>query len=129
MYRCLNFVCEPDGTPGCVLVRALQPVAGIGIMNSRRPAARNLQDLASGPGKLTQAMAITLQHNGADVTRGSLVVREPVEKQKFEILVTPRIGISQCVDSPLRFLIAGNSAVSKLGSFRTTPPEAELASP
>ena len=113
MYQCLNLVCEPDGTPGCVLVRALEPLAGIGIMQSRRPAAHKTEDLASGPGKLTLALAITLQHNGADVTRGSLVVREPVDKRRFEVLITPRIGISQCVESPLRFLIAGDRSVSK----------------
>jgi DNA-3-methyladenine glycosylase len=108
MYQCLNLVCEPDGTPGCVLIRALAPLAGIDIMRSRRPAARGIEDLASGPGKLTMALAITLQHNGADVTRGSLVVREPAVTVRFAILATPRIGISQCVDAPLRFLIAGN---------------------
>jgi DNA-3-methyladenine glycosylase len=123
MYRCLNLVCEPDGTPGCVLVRALEPVAGMEMMRSRRPAARKLEDLASGPGKLTLALGITLQHNGADVTRGSLVVRETLEKQRFEILVTPRIGISQCVDSPLRFLIAGNPSVSKPVSRETRLPQ------
>ena len=112
MYQCFNLVCEPDGKAGGVLVRALEPLAGIDIMRSRRPAARKIQDLASGPGKLTLALAITLQHNGADVTRGSLVVREPVEKVRFEILTTPRIGISRCVDAPLRFLIAGNPSVS-----------------
>jgi DNA-3-methyladenine glycosylase len=113
MYQCLNLVCEPNGTPGCVLVRALEPLTGIGIMQGRRPAARKVEDLANGPGKLTLALAITLQHNGADVTRGSLVVREPVERRRFETQVTPRIGISQCVDAPLRFLIAGNASVSK----------------
>jgi DNA-3-methyladenine glycosylase len=108
MYQCLNIVCEPDGVPGCVLLRAIEPLQGIEIMRLRRPAARKFEDLASGPGKLTQALAITLQQNGADVTRGSLVVREPVEKRHFTILTTPRIGISQCVESPLRFLLAGN---------------------
>jgi DNA-3-methyladenine glycosylase len=113
MYCCLNVVCEPDGTAGGVLVRALEPLTGIEIMQSRRAAARKVEDLASGPGKLTLALAITLQHNGADVTRGSLVVREPLEKRRFDIRVTPRIGISQCVDAPLRFLIGGNRSVSK----------------
>jgi DNA-3-methyladenine glycosylase len=113
MYQCLNLVCEPDGTPGCVLIRALEPLAGIEIMQSRRPQARKIEDLANGPGKLTLAMAITLQHNGVDVTRGSLVVREPIERRRFEIQVTPRIGISRCADRPLRFLIAGNRSVSK----------------
>ena len=106
MYQCLNLVCEPDGTPGCVLLRALQPIAGMEIMRSRRPAAHKIDDLAGGPGKLTMAMAITLQHNGVDVTRGSLVVHEPIVQQQFEIVATPRVGISQCVDSPLRFVIA-----------------------
>jgi len=106
MYCCLNFISEPDGTPGGVLIRALHPLAGIDIMRSRRPTARKLEDLASGPGKLTLAMAITLQQNGADVTRGSLVVRQPLEQPRFDVLVTPRIGISQCVDAPLRFLVS-----------------------
>src|SRR5437667_5362367 len=75
MYECLNLVCEPEGTPGCVLIRALEPVAGIEIMERRRTAARKIEDLASGPGKLTLAMSITRAQNGADVTRGSLVVR------------------------------------------------------
>lgn len=117
MYQCLNLVCEPDGTPGCVLIRALEPLAGIDIMQGRRPAARKIADLAAGPGKLTLALAITLQHNGADVTRGSLVVREPLETRRFDVQITPRIGISQCVDSPLRFLIAGNRSVSKMPRY------------
>lgn len=112
MYQCLNLVCEPDGKAGCVLVRALEPVAGVPIMKSRRASARKVEDLASGPGKLTLALAIGPQQNGVDVTRGSLVVREPAEKRKFEIRVGPRIGISQCVERPLRFWVAGNRNVS-----------------
>ena len=112
MYECLNLVAEPAGSPGCVLVRALEPVAGIEIMHQRRPAARKLENLASGPGKLTLAMAITRAQNGADVTRGTLVVCEPAERRRFEIAVTPRIGIRQCADWPLRFVIRGNRFVS-----------------
>src|SRR5579884_3826601 len=55
MYECLNMVAEPEGKPGCVLIRALEPVAGIDIMRTRRPKARTIHDLASGPGKLTVA--------------------------------------------------------------------------
>jgi DNA-3-methyladenine glycosylase len=113
MYECLNLVAEPDGKPGCVLIRALEPVEGIEVMQSRRGAARKREDLANGPGKLTLAMGITRRHNGADVTRGTLVVREPRSAAAFEIAVTPRIGISQCADLPLRFLIAGNRFVSR----------------
>jgi DNA-3-methyladenine glycosylase len=105
MYECLNIVAEPVGQPGCVLVRALQPVAGIEIMRQRRPAARKLEDLASGPGKLTLALGITRAHNGADITRGPLVVREPVVERPFEIAATPRIGIAKCADLPLRFVL------------------------
>src|ERR1700691_2759704 len=105
MYECLNLVAEPDGQPGCVLIRALEPVAGLDIMRRRRPAARKPEDLASGPGKLTLALAITRAHNGADVTRGALVVRAPAEPRVIEIETTPRIGITKCADWPLRFLI------------------------
>jgi len=113
MYECLNIVAEPAGKPGCVLVRAIQPVAGIDLMWRRRPAARKPEDLASGPGKLTLAMAITRAHNGADVTRGSLVVREPTGDRPFQIDVTPRIGITQCAELPLRFVVRGSAFASR----------------
>jgi len=112
MYECLNLVAEPEGRPGCVLIRALEPVAGLELMRRRRPAARKPEDLASGPGKLTLAMGITRAQNGADVTAGSLVVRETAERREIEIAVTPRIGIRQCADLPLRFFIRGNRFVS-----------------
>jgi len=112
MYECLNIVAEPAGKPGCVLIRALEPAAGEKIMESRRPAAKRLEDLASGPGKLTLALGITRAHNGADLTRGPLVVRAAAEGHRVEIAVTPRIGIRQCADWPLRFLIKGNPFVS-----------------
>jgi DNA-3-methyladenine glycosylase len=112
MYECLNLVAEAEGKPGCVLIRALEPLAGIEIMRRRRPAARKAEDLASGPGKLTLAMGITRAQNGADVTRGSLVVREPAEARAVEIAVTPRVGITKCADLPLRFVVRGNRFVS-----------------
>jgi DNA-3-methyladenine glycosylase len=113
MYECLNLVCEPVNQPGCILIRALEPLIGIETMRHRRPAARKPEDLASGPGKLTLAMSITRAHNGIDVTRGSLVVRQPYEPRQVDIAVTPRIGITQCADWPLRFLIRGNPHVSR----------------
>jgi DNA-3-methyladenine glycosylase len=112
MYECLNLICEPEGTPGCVLIRALEPVAGIDLMRQRRPAARKPEQLASGPGKLTLALAVTRALNGADVTRGSLVVREPLERRHIDVVVTPRVGITKCADLPLRFLVRGNRFVS-----------------
>jgi DNA-3-methyladenine glycosylase len=112
MYECLNIVAEPEGSPGCVLIRALEPVAGLDLMRERRPSARKPGDLANGPGKLTLALEITRAQNGVDVTRGALTVRQPAEGRAIEIAVTPRIGISQCTDWPLRFLIWGNRHVS-----------------
>lgn len=118
MYECLNLVAEPEGQPGCVLIRAIEPVRGIAIMQRRRPAARKLEELGSGPGKLTMALGITRAENGADVTRGSLVVREPAKARKIDIQVTPRVGISRCADLPLRFLIRGNRFVSAVAGPR-----------
>jgi DNA-3-methyladenine glycosylase len=108
MYECLNLVAEPDGVPGCVLIRALEPLAGLAAMRRRRPQARRVEDLASGPGKLTIAMGISRRHNGADVTRGPLTVRTLWPEPPFEIQSTPRIGISRSKEAPLRFLIAGS---------------------
>ena len=118
MYHCLNLVTEPEGEAGCVLVRALEPVTGIEAMRARRPKARQLHHIASGPGKLTRAMGITLAHYGADLTRGGLTVREGNSLETVEIGVSPRIGINKsnkCVDWPLRFFIKGNAHVSKGG--------------
>ncbi len=111
MHDCMNIVAERDGTPGCVLIRALEPIEGLDIMKSRRRKARTERDLTSGPGKLTQALAITRADSGVDMTKGDLVVLN--RSEKFKIEVTPRIGITKCADLPLRFLIAGNRFVSR----------------
>ncbi len=113
MYECLNLVTEPEGVPGCVLIRALEPLAGLGIMRRRRPKARSIEGLANGPGKLTLALGITRRHYGADVTRGPLTVRRFRNEPPFEILATPRVGIRHCAEWPLRFVIAGNPCVSR----------------
>ncbi len=112
-YECLNLVAEPEGEPGCVLIRAIEPLAGIEIMRKRRPAARSLEDLASGPGKLTLAMGLTRWHNGRDVTRGDLTVRELSGGNPVEIETTPRIGIRHCADWPLRFVVKGSRFASR----------------
>ena len=113
MYECFNLVAEPAGKPGGVLIRALEPVAGVEIMSRRRPTAHTLRDLTSGPGRLTLALGITRAQNGVDVTRGQLTVRTARQEQPFEIEITPRIGIRHCADWPLRYVIKGNTFVSK----------------
>src|SRR3984893_6167835 len=91
MYECLNFVAEPEGQAGCVLIRALEPIAGIATMRRRRPAAKRLEDLASGPGKLTLAMGITRKLNGADLIEGPLQVRGLQDEPPIEVEATPRV--------------------------------------
>jgi DNA-3-methyladenine glycosylase len=113
MYECLNIVAEPDGVAGCVLIRAIEPLSGIEDMQRRRPAARKLRDLASGPGKLTLAMGITRALNGADVTKGPLMVHESQRPTVVRIETSCRIGIRECADWPLRFTIAGSDFVSR----------------
>jgi DNA-3-methyladenine glycosylase len=112
MYDCLNIVAEPEGVAGCVLIRAIEPLDGIGEMRARRPAAKRIEDLANGPGKLTRALGITLRHNGCDVTRGPIVVCDG-PAGRFEIAVSPRIGITKSAELPLRFFIKGNPCVSR----------------
>lgn len=113
MYECLNLVAEPDGSPGCVLIRALEPLTGIRFMRERRPKARRMEELASGPGKLTLALGITRRHYGADLTRDPLTVRRLHQEPPFRIEATPRIGIRRCADCPLRFLVEGSRWVSR----------------
>jgi DNA-3-methyladenine glycosylase len=105
MYECLNLVAEPDGRAGCVLIRAIEPVAGVALMQARRGAVRKVENLANGPGKLTLAFGITRAQNGVDVTRGALVVRQAADAGEGEIVVTPRIGITRSADLPLRFVL------------------------
>jgi len=115
MYECLNLVAEPDGRPGCVLIRALEPVSGVELMQARRGAIRKVAQLANGPGKLTLALGITRAHNGADVTRGSLVVREAAGTGEREIEVTPRIGITGSAELPLRFVLLRTACLRGAG--------------
>jgi DNA-3-methyladenine glycosylase len=113
MYDCLNVVAEPEGSPGCVLIRALEPLEGIPRMQRRRPGARRIEDLANGPGKLTLALGITRHHNGANLTKGTLTIHAPAHPEALNIGVSPRVGIRHCADWPLRFFIEGSRFLSR----------------
>lgn len=112
MHECLNIVAEPEGSPGCVLIRALEPLAGIEQMRARRGVTK-LTDLMSGPGKLTQAMAITRELNGRDVTKGDFTVRTDGTPEPTDYLVTPRIGISVAESWELRFVLNNTRYASR----------------
>ncbi len=113
MHECLNIVAEPDGVPGCVLIRALEPLTGLREMRERRHWAGRAEGLANGPGKLTEALAITRAQYGLPLDAGELTVRQWRRKPSFTIEATPRIGISQCVDWPLRFVWSGHACLSR----------------
>lgn len=113
MHECLNVVAERAGSPGCVLIRALEPLCGLAEMYKRRRWNGPLKGLMNGPGKLTQALAITREHYGQRLDRGELTIRRWREKPEFAIEVTPRIGIRECADWPLRFTWAGHACLSK----------------
>jgi DNA-3-methyladenine glycosylase len=107
MHHCLNFSCLPDGEPGGVLIRALEPTAGLETMARLRhlPVTASRRLLTSGPAKLCQALGIVRSHNGIDVTlkTSSLQVTDDGFRPST-ILTTPRIGIKKAIDMPLRFL-------------------------
>jgi DNA-3-methyladenine glycosylase len=100
MHYCLNVVAEPKGVAGCVLIRAVEPLAGV-------------VHLSNGPGKLTRALGITLEHYGVDLTRGPITIHAPAKNEFFDVATSPRIGISKSADLPLRFFIRGNRFVSR----------------
>lgn len=113
MHECLNVVADCEGNPGCVLIRALQPLCGLAEMYARRRWKGAPGGLTNGPGKLTQALAITRWHYGARLDTGALTIRRWHDAPVFEIASTPRIGISQCADWPLRFIWSGHPCVSR----------------
>ena len=113
MHECLNVVADVKGHPGCVLIRALQPLCGLAEMHKRRNWHGPSTGLANGPGKLTQALAITRAQYGERLDKGKLAIRKWRRKPDFETAVTPRVGIKECVDWPLRFIWAGHPCVSK----------------
>lgn len=116
-HYCLNFSCEPEGRAGCVLIRALEPLAGERDMALARDLdlslARNRRLLTSGPGRLAEAMGITRERdNGKDIVGESDLRVMTDGYTPAQIVATPRIGIRKAVDDPLRFVIAGNEFVS-----------------
>lgn len=100
-HYCLNFVTQPEGIPEAILIRALEPLEGIEIMQRNRNRERET-DLCSGPGKLTQALGIGIEQNGEDLLSDTLyVLDDGVDVGK--IITRPRIGIKEAVHEPWRF--------------------------
>jgi DNA-3-methyladenine glycosylase len=110
IHALLNAVCEPEGVGAAVLIRALEPLAGVELMRARR----GVDDLCSGPGKLTQALGITLEDNGSDLAAGPVVIEAPPPGwSDVAVVAGPRIGITKAAELPWRFCVAGNRSVSR----------------
>jgi DNA-3-methyladenine glycosylase len=113
VHHCLNAITGPAGTPGCVLIRALEPLAGQAVMARRRGVAPDAPRLTAGPGNVTRALGVTVRDSGADLTRGVLTIEPPPGPRRFRIAAGPRVGITRAVALPLRFWIAGHPGVSR----------------
>jgi DNA-3-methyladenine glycosylase len=113
IHSLLNAVAEPDGNAAAVLIRALEPTVGVGAMRRRRGRAGE-KDLCSGPGKLTEALGVGLDDNGASLSAPPFAIL-PREGgwRDVNLTVGPRIGISKAVDNPWRFCAAGSPFVSR----------------
>jgi len=111
IHSLLNAVCEPDGEAAAVLIRALEPTAGLERMRARR-GGRPDTDLCSGPGKLTEALGVGLEANGAELDRDPFLLLPPAGRSP-EVVAGPRIGITKAVERPWRFCAAGSPYVSR----------------
>jgi DNA-3-methyladenine glycosylase len=110
IHWCLNLVCEEEGVASAVLLRALEPTYGIEAMRERR-GVDDERLLASGPGRLCQALAVTRDHDGLALDQPPFELlartREP------ELAIGPRIGITKAAERPWRYALAGSRFVSR----------------
>ncbi len=124
MHWCANVVCGPEGEAAAVLIRALEPIAGLDQMWAARAAARRERDLCNGPAKLCQALGITGADNGADLLAGrrrSGAAREPGVIRLLDDGTPPprrpgrgtRIGIREATEKRWRFWVPGSASVSR----------------
>ncbi|HET6397023.1 MAG TPA: DNA-3-methyladenine glycosylase [Pseudoxanthomonas sp.] len=109
-----NAVCGPEGEGWGVLLRAAEPLSGLELMRAARVAARRDRDLASGPGRLSQAFGITRTLDGADLVTGDRGIRivDDGAPPPRDPIVGPRIGISRAMEFPWRWHVPGHDHVS-----------------
>jgi DNA-3-methyladenine glycosylase len=110
IHWCLNFVCEPEGSAGAVLIRALEPMEGLARMRRRRGVEEE-RLLCSGPGRLCEALGVTGADNGRPLEPPAFELR--ARSRKPEIAIGPRIGISKAVELPWRYGLEGSPFLSK----------------
>ena len=110
IHWCLNLVCDREGEPSAVLVRALEPTRGLETMAERRGTDRE-RLLLSGPGRLCQGLGVTGEHDGSALDAPPFELRARATAP--EIVTAPRIGISRAAELPWRYLVAGSRFVSR----------------
>lgn len=110
IHWCVNFVCEKEGSASAVLIRALEPTHGMSTMHRRR-GLHDARALCSGPGKLTEALAITHAHNGLALDAPPIALHARAKKP--EIVAGVRIGITKAVELPWRYGLKGSKFLSK----------------
>jgi len=113
VHWCFNAVTREEGLPSAVLVRAIEPLDGVDLMRARRPAARRDVDLTNGPAKLCAALGIGARHNALPLTRPPVLIREGTRVPRNRVVITPRIGIRESADWPMRWLIENNPYASR----------------
>jgi len=121
---CLNAVTEARGRASAVLIRSLEPLAGIEIMQQGRGTDR-LLDLCRGPARLCEAFAVDRSLDGWNLTRGTrlwIANDDPVPSREIRITISARIGVTSAQDAPLRFFIDGSPFVSGLKRLHRTRP-------
>lgn len=116
MYHCLNVVCQEEGTPECVLIRALEPLEGLEIMGERG-GGKKPELLCAGPGRLCRALGLNRSLSGVNLLTGDFYLAEGPDIPAREILAAPRIGVDYAgedKDRPWRYYVAGSVFVSKV---------------
>ena len=110
IHWCVNLVCEEEGSPSAVLLRALEPTEGLETMRARRGVI-DPRALCSGPGRLCQALAISRDHDGLALDRPPFELRPRTHVP--EIVATPRVGITRAAERPWRYVVAGSRFLSR----------------
>ena len=110
IHWCLNFVCEPKGSASAVLIRALEPTAGLAVMRRRRGTADE-RLLCSGPGRVCAALGVTGAHNGLALDAPPFEIFARTDA--VEVVAGPRIGITKAADKPWRYGVKGSRFLSK----------------
>ena len=110
IHWCLNFVCEEEGSASAVLIRALEPTHGIAAMRRRR-GLHDERSLCSGPGKLTEALGITIAHSELPLDQPPFALH--ARTGKADIISGVRIGITKAADLPWRYGMQGSKFLSK----------------